>query len=140
MADPTSVEEWLALAAQHEEIARFACESRTAAQQGYFHVLMAVECTLKAYIWHRERFDHPPSQQDRPDLYSHNLRVLKDLSGITISRHDPTAPAWFVILQADRAQYYNPKPMPRRVSRAMLEAAFGLDGVVTWLASRITRR
>lgn len=139
MADPNTVDGWLALVAQHEELASAACESKIAAQQGYFHAVMAAECALKAYIWHIERFNQPPSREQRPDLFGHNLRVLKDKARISISRSDPGAPNWAVVLQADRNQYYDPKPMPRKVARAMFEANFGENGVVTWIRRQLNR-
>lgn len=133
MTDPNSVEEWLALMKQHEAAARSLCEDKMAARMGYDHAAMAVECVLKALIWHTERFNQRPDRTERPELYSHNLRVLKDVAGLKIKPTDATAPSWFVVLQWDRNQYYDPKPMPRKVSRAMLEAVFGENGVVTWI-------
>lgn len=133
LADPDSVEGWLALARQHEEVARVASESKDAAGQGYFHAVMAAECLLKGFIWRKERFNEPPSKDVRPELYGHNLRVLKDKADIVVSRHDPAAPSWAVVLQGKRDQYYDPKPMPRRIARSMLEAVFGEKGVAEWL-------
>jgi hypothetical protein len=37
------------------------------------------------------------------------------------------------VLQWDRGQGYDPSPMPRKVARSMIEAAFGDNGVVTWI-------
>jgi hypothetical protein len=132
MADPASVDEWLALVRhQHEAAAKLMCEDKNAARMGYDHAALAVECALKAYIWHIERFNQPPEPGDRPELFKHNLRVLKDKGGIIIKPTDANAPSWFVVLQWDRSQYYDPKPMPREVAKAMVEAAFGPRGVVT---------
>jgi hypothetical protein len=137
MADPDSVEQWLALVRQHEVAAKEMCENKIAARMGYDHAALAVECALKAYIWHTERFNQRPSKDERPYLYGHNLRVLKDAAGIKIKSTDRQAPSWFVVLQWDRSQYYDPKPMPRKVARSMVEAAFGEDGVVTWLRQQM---
>lgn len=139
MADPNSVDEWLAVVKQHEATAVTMCENRVAARMGYDHAALAVECALKAYIWHLERFNQRPSKDERPDLYSHNLRLLKDTAKITIKPTDATAPSWFVVLQWDRGQYYDPKPMPRSVARSMVEAAFGAKGVVTWIRQQLSR-
>lgn len=139
MADPDTVDGWLALANQHEQMARIGCESKTAAQQGYFHAVMAVECALKAYIWHRARFNERPSQQERPELYSHNIRLLKDKANILPKPTDPNGASWIVILNANRGQYYDPKPMPRKVARQVVDAAFSEVGVVTWIRRQLNR-
>ncbi|WP_143523926.1 hypothetical protein [Rhizobium rhizosphaerae] len=140
MADPVDVEGWLALVSQHEQAARKLSEDKKSARMGYFHAVMAVECALKAYIWYIERFNQPPDIKTRPDLFSHNLRLLKDKAGIKVKSTDAQAPSWLVILQADRSQYYDPAPMPRKTARAMADAAFGEKGVVTWIRTALTRR
>jgi hypothetical protein len=127
----------MALVSQHEELAKLGCESKLAASQGYFHAVMAAECALKAYIWHVERFNQAPTKEQRPELFGHNLRALKDKGGILVSRADPKAASWAVLLQSDRNQYYDPKPMPRKVARAMVEASFGEFGVVTWIRRQL---
>lgn len=137
MADPDSIEEWLALVQQHEDVARLVVEHKTAAAQAYFHAGAAVECALKAYIMHRERLNAWPSKEARPSLYTHDLRELQKAAGIQPKASDETAAAWHLVRQWDRNQGYDPKPMPRKVARAMLEAAFGRKGVVTWLRSRL---
>lgn len=133
MSDPKSPEEWLRLAAQHELAAKTMCEDRKAAGMAYGHVGFGAECALKAYIMHKERFNQWPSKDSRPDLHTHNLRDLMDIAGIPRDPKGPLAPQWAVVLQWNRAQGYDPKPTPRKVARQMVEAAFGSDGVVTWI-------
>jgi len=112
-------------------------DSKTAAAQAHYHAGLAAECALKAYIWHLERFNKWPEKDARPELWSHNLRALKDKAGILIKSTDSNAPCWHVVLQWDRNQGYDPKPMPRKVAKAMVDATFGTDGVVTWLRQNL---
>ena len=137
MTDPTSADEWLALSRQHEASAKLLCENKVAAAQGMFHAGLSVECALKAYIMRRERLNGWPSKPTRPELYTHDLRKLTAIAGINLTPSDPVAPAWHVLLQWDRNQGYDPKPMPRRVARSFVEAAFGTLGVVTWLRANL---
>jgi hypothetical protein len=133
MSDPVSVDEWLQLVRQHEEAARHLLQNKKAASQGYWHSGMAVECALKAYIMRKERLNGWPSKAARPELYTHDLIALARIAGITLDPTDPRAPAWHVSLQWNRNQGYDPKPMPRKVAWSLFEAAFGQNGVVTWL-------
>jgi hypothetical protein len=133
MADPQSTDEWLRLVRQHERVARIICDDKIAASQAHWHAGIAIECALKAYIMHVQRFNGWPSKESRPDLYTHDLRELLKISGISLRSSDPVAPAWALVLQWDRNQGYEPKPMPRKVARSFLDAAFGQNGVVTWI-------
>jgi len=137
MQNPDSVQGWLQLVRQHETAALALVDSKTAAAQAYFHVGMAVECALKAYIMRKERWNAWPSKEAREDLYTHDLRLLKQMAGIDVKQTDTTAPAWHVMLQADRQQNYNPKPMPRKVARSLFDAAFCDEGVVTWIRQKL---
>ncbi len=137
MADPQSLEQWLSLAATHEASAKLLCEHKIAAGQALFHVGSATECALKALIMKRERFNGWPSQKARKDLYTHDLRVLAEIAGIEFNPSGPIAPGWHVVLAWDRNQGYDPKPMPRKVARAWVEAAFGEKGVVTWIRTTL---
>lgn len=137
MNDPNSVDEWLALAQQHEASARVLARSGRTAAQAFWHVGLAAECALKAYIMRVERLNSWPSKASRKELYTHDLKKLMAIADIVLSPADKTAPAWHVVLQWDRAQGYDPRPTPPRVARSMIEAAFGEDGVVTWLRSQL---
>lgn len=138
MADPDSIDEWLSLCRQHEISATALSDNKTAALQGYFHAGLAVECALKAYIMWAERLNSWPSRDSRPELYTHDLRALREMAGIIVKPTEPQAPCWHVVLQWDRAQNYNPRPMPRKVAKSMCEAALGADGVVTWIRQKLT--
>jgi|ERR1700677_2135632 hypothetical protein len=131
--DPQSPSEWLSLARQYEKAARLLAEDSEVAALAYSHVGFAVECALKAYIMWRERLNNWPDRDARPDLYIHDLRKLVDLAGIELRTTDPIGPSWATVFQWNRGQGYDPKPMPRKVAGSMVEAAFGDDGVVTWI-------
>jgi hypothetical protein len=131
--DPQSPSEWLSLARQHEKAARLLAKDRAIAAQAYSHVGFATECALKAYIMWSERLNSWPEKGSRPELYTHHLRKLVDLAGIELRTTDPVGPSWATVLQWDRGQDYSPKPMPRKVAGSMIEAAFGENGVVTWI-------
>jgi hypothetical protein len=131
--DPQSPSEWLSLGRQHETTARLLAENREVAAQAYFHVGFAAECALKAYIMWSERLNIWPDRDSRPELYTHDLRKLVALARIELRTTDPIGPSWKTVLDWDRSQGYDPKPMPRKVAGAMVEAAFGEKGVVTWI-------
>lgn len=133
MADPNTPEEWLGLAEQHRITAFAVIGNKVAAGQAQFHAGLAVECALKALIMRRERLNGWPSRDARQELYTHDLRNLREIAGIVISPRDPQAPAWHLFLQWDRNQGYDPRPMPRKVAKSWIEAAFGPIGIVTWI-------
>lgn len=95
---------------------------------------MGVEFALKAVICNRERFNAWPSKAMRPDLHTHDLKALFRAAGV-----DPRAaprdvqPAIRQVLDWNRNHDYSAAPMPRKVARGMVEAAFGPNGVVGWL-------
>ena len=137
MNHPQSISDWLSLCEQHERTALAIVEDKRACAQAVLHAGFAVECALKAYIWNRERFNQWPSKEARPDLYIHDLARLRQIAGIDVKPTEPTAPYWHTMLQWNRNQGYDPKPMPRKVARAYVEAAFGSDGVATWLRLKL---
>ena len=97
------------------------------------HIGFSTEAALKAYFMRRERFNSWPTRAARPDLFTHDLRKLVAAAGIPLDPQDPIAPSWQVILQWDRNQQYDPRPMPARVASSWFDAAFGQEGVVTWI-------
>jgi len=131
--DPQSPAEWMALVEQHEKSARMLAGDRVAAGQAYFHVGVAAESATKAYIMASERLNSWPDRALRPELHTHDLRKLVKIAGIELRTKNPLGPSWKVVLDWDRNQAYDPNPMPRKVARSMIEAAFGLKGVVTWI-------
>jgi hypothetical protein len=102
-----------------------------------FHAGSGVEAALKAYIMRQERLNGWPSKASRPELYTHDLRQLARIAGIDVKNAGPRRPSWHVMFQWDRNQAYDPKPMPRRVARSFVEAAYGQDGIVTWIRTTL---
>jgi hypothetical protein len=137
MADPATPEEWLALVAQHERVALAMQNDRRAAAQAYYHAGQGVECALKAYIMRRERLNGWPSRQSRPELYTHDLVALATIARISFTPQSRLAPSWSLVRQWTRDQSYDPKPMPRKVAKSWVEAAFGQEGIVTWLRATL---
>ena len=137
MADPTSVEEWLALAKQHEIAAKRLLTARQTTTQAVFHAGVAMECAIKAKIIREQRFNAWPTKSARPDLYTHDLSKLIVFANIQLDPRSATASAWHVALQWDRNQGYD-QPMPMRVARSMLEAAFGTQGILPWIRQSLT--
>ena len=85
-----------------------------------------------------ERLNAWPSRDARPDLYTHDLRKLLAIAGIGLDASHEIAAALHLAVQWDRNQGYDPKPMPTRVIDSWIEAAFGPEGAVTWLRTRLT--
>lgn len=132
MADPQTADEWLGLVQQHEVAARTMAGSKVAAAIGYWHAGTAVEYALKAYIMRQEGLNAwPPAF--RTDVLTHDLRELMRIAGVAVPKRGPGRANWQVALQWQRNQSYEPGMMPRKVARGMVEAVFGVDGVVTWL-------
>ena len=140
MGDPQSVDDWLLLARQHEATARLAASDRVACGQAPFHCGLGLECTLKAYIMFAERLNRWPDRSERPELYSHDLRKLMAIAGLRVTDADAIAPAWHVMSQWDRNQAYAPQRTPRKVARSYVEAAFGDEGIATWIRLTFLRR
>lgn len=135
VSQPSSISDWLDVAAQHEAAADLLYRHQIVAGQAIFHTGLAIECLLKASIMARGGLRVWPSRSKRPDLWSHNLIYLLQAAGLTMLPTDPVAPAWLIVSQWDRGQGYDPKPMPLGAAREMVDAAFGRDGVAPWLRS-----
>ncbi len=133
VADPNSPDEWFQLAEHHRRTAELVSGDKIAAGQACFHAGLAVECAIKAYIMYRERLNGWPSREARQDLYVHDLRKLWEIADLRRDASAAHAPALHLFLQWDRGQGYDPKPMPRKVARSWIEAAFGPNGLVTWI-------
>lgn len=110
--------------------------SRKHCREAWFAAGSGVEFALKALICERERFNAWPSRDRRSDLHIHDLKKLLRIAGL-----DPKAapanvqPAIRQVLDWNRNHDYVAKPMPRKVARSMVEAAFGPSGMVEWLKS-----
>lgn len=135
LPEPQTYEEWWLLVEQHRHSAKLLVSDKNAANQGYFHVGLAVEAALKAYIFKNERFTQWPNRRDDPNLYTHNLWKLFERSGIIVDKQSNFAPSWNVVLQWNRLQGYDCGKMPCNVAQSFYDAAFGECGVVIWLQS-----
>ncbi len=129
----STIGEWLALADQHEAATRAIYGAPTAWGQCIFHLGLTVECLMKARIMQRGRFNTWPSRSMRRDLYTHDLRTLAAMADMPTDPLDAIAPALHIVLQWDRNQGYEHRPPRRPVVDGFMEAAFGPDGVATWL-------
>jgi hypothetical protein len=135
MSFPTadSVEEWLELAEMYRKLARQALMDTSTASAAWSQAGFALECTLKAAIMRRERLNSWPSREARRDLYTHSLRDLARILGMTVDAAHPIAPAWAVVLQWQRDDMYSSK-MTRVVVVQLYDAVFSEDeGVATWI-------
>ena len=93
----------------------------------------AAEYALKGYI-HRKQYNEWPSQAERRDLYTHDLRVLFDLTGLDRTTMPPnTRAALMTVFGWDRDHAYTLDRLARAEARAMFEAVFGPEGPVEWL-------
>jgi hypothetical protein len=133
VSEASTIAEWLTLARQHELSAQRLGINRETRQQAILHAGFSIECLLKATIMKVERFNTWPSQSARGDLYTHDLRRLVEIAGITLTPDSQSAAEWSIVLQWDRRQGYDPNTMKRRVVRSYLEAAFGPTGVAKCL-------
>ncbi len=138
MPDPQSPVEWLMLARRRERTARRMVEDKKACAEAYSAAGSAVECALKALIMHVEGLNGWPDRALRPDLYKHTLFTLAQTAGVDLSLGNPIQASWLTVLLWQRAQDYDPRPMRRAQARAMVEAAFGPNGVVKWIRSTLT--
>ena len=138
MPDPQSPDEWMVLARCKEAVARAMVEDRRNCAEAFTAAGFAVEYALKALIMRTERLNGWPSRELRPDLHQHAVRSLAQAAGVDLTVGNRIAASWLTVLQWQRSQDYDPKPMKRVQARAMVEAAFGPDGVVTWIRSTLT--
>ena len=129
----STVAQWVALAEQHEAIARAGLAVPLAWGQCVFHFGLMVECLMKARIMMTERFETWPSITVDRGLYTHDLRKLAARAAMPTSTVDPIAPSLHIVLQWDRNPRYEHRPPPRAVVDGVLDAALGPDGVATWL-------
>jgi HEPN domain-containing protein len=133
----TSVEDWCRIATRAQASARTLLSNKHTAE-AWGASGFAVECALKAAIMSRHRFNRWPSREERPDLYSHDLRHLFAEAGIDLQAliRDPPAPKLQTVLLWRRGEGYNPKAMPEKVARDIVDAALGPEGVIEWLCMR----
>jgi hypothetical protein len=137
VADPSTVEDWLSLAAQHELAASLLIDNRKAAAQGWWHCGMAAEASIKAYILWSKRPTDWQAYAAKNGLRTHDLGKLLSHAGIGLSAGDPMAPSWHMMISWDHRQRYDPQRMPRIVAKNTYEATFGPSVAVTWIRSRL---
>lgn len=135
-SQPQTDDDWWALVEQHKRSAELLISEEITANQGYYHVGSAVEAALKAYICKQIFFNHWPVRAVAPQLYTHNLFKLFQISGIEVDEHSEFAPSWATVLHWQRLQGYDHKIMGRTSAQSIYEAAFGIYGVVEWLRTK----
>ena len=98
----------------------------------------AVEYALKAAVMAHQRFNRFPGKDQRPDLYTHDLKHLAREAGIDFRGlvRDPVAAHFQTVLLWKRSEAYNPTTMPMRIAEDMVASACGPSGVLQWLATR----
>lgn len=136
MSNPNSVQEWLDLALLHQEQAKTLARGNGSARAGVLsHVGHAVEAALKAAIMDKERLNSWPM---RKKYWKHDPVKLAPMAGYAIDSNHAVAEGWAVVIAWDRQQDYSPKATPVAVARGYLDAAFGPNGVVTWIRAQLT--
>lgn len=125
----------MSLARRKEAAARALLDDRKQGATVWECAGFGVEFALKAIIAKKERFNEWPTAAAFPDLYTHNLRKLMVVAGVTLPANSVVAPHFATVLHWDRQHSYSANRVPRRVAKQMFEAAFGPDGVVAWISS-----
>lgn len=121
--------------ANKRAVAEAMVESRGHCREAWLAAGFAAEFALKAMIMRQEGFNAWPSAAHRPDLHVHTLRSLCEKAGIDLKAlKGATRVAFRVALDWNRAHDYSVKPMSRQSARAMVEAIFGPEGVIQWIA------
>ena len=138
MPDAATIGDWTALGDQCEFVARLIEPALGVSNITIQNAGFCVECLLKAHVMRQERLRVWPSRKQRPALYSHDLRLLVVLAGIMLDADDELAPSWHIVLQWDRNQGYDPDPVSEMVLSSFTTAAFGREGVATWLRQKLT--
>ena len=131
---PLSAEDWLARVEDKRAVALALQHDRHHCREAWLAAGSAVEFALKARIMRRERWNGWPSRDSRPDLHTHDLRILMRAAGIARTEIPAHLRAkWAVVLSWDHLNEYVAGRMPRKVARDMVQAAFGPAGVIEWL-------
>lgn len=137
-ADPSpsdlTVEAWWSRVESKRAVAVAMVDDRAHCREAWQATGHAVEFALKAVIMKRERLNRWPDKEDRPELYTHDLRTLLGIAALdyrTLPR--PLRASLKTVLDWDRSHDYRSGRMERRVARSMYEAAFGRDGAIPWL-------
>lgn len=101
------------------------------------NVGMSVEFALKAAIMRKERMNRWPlkSEPGGAAYHTHNLNALRAKLGWKIGKNDPVAPLWQVVIIWNRSRDYTyGGTTPLATAKGYLEAAYGPNGVMEWIA------
>jgi HEPN domain-containing protein len=108
----------------------------------YYLCGCAVECALKGLIMKRNRWNQWPSRDVEPKIYTHSLKRLLKLAGLSpemqneIDHHTDLSGNWLVVKDWEPKARYGQGGMPPPVLRHMLRAVgHRNDGVLPWLLS-----
>lgn len=134
---PENVDGWCRVATRYQGAARTLLAMKHPAE-AWNSSGFAVECALKAAVMVHQRFNRFPSRDLRPDLYTHDLKILAREAGIDFRElvRDPIAAHFQTVLLWSRSEGYNPTTMPMRVAEDMVSSVCGPSGVIQWLATR----
>jgi len=131
-----SVEEWWRQVENKRRAAATLRDKRRLCRECYHLCGVAVEFALKAAIMKSGRFNRWPSREARPDLHTHNLRILFGMLGVSHNGLPPELRTNLrTVLNWSRAAEYAEGKMPRKEVIQFYNAAFGPNGVVEWLKS-----
>lgn len=132
-----TINHWVNLAREKEAVARAFRDDKRNCRQAWEATGYAIEYLLKAVVMRKHCLNAWPMDPKSP-FRSHNLRQLikdADLSPITAPQALKANIA--TVLTWRREQAYTRGRLPRAMSRSMVDAAFGQNGVAQWLRSKI---
>lgn len=126
-------DEWWRRSNEKRVSAELLLSGRKSARDCYHLVGTSIEFALKATIA-RKRFNSWPTRAERPDLYTHDLRLLFSALGVDHTSLPPGLRAKLrTVLSWSRDKEYVGSKMPRKEAVQIFEAAFNEDGVIAWL-------
>ena len=131
-----TVDFWGRRVEEKRAAAKAMLDNRRAFMEAWHRSGEAAEYALKGYI-HRRNFNGDwPTRAQRPDLHTHDLRTLFDLTGLDRTAMPPnTRAALMTVFGWDRDHAYTLDRLARSEARAMYEAVFGPEGLLEWLRS-----
>jgi hypothetical protein len=123
-----TVDDWLRLARTRRSAARQILRGNQAlATIAWEQTGFAAEALIKAAIMCAHQQAIWWTKAERKDVWSHDLRALSKLIGVTeeaLPPTDPYAPAWKVVFDWRREHGYNISSMPDAVAKGLDEAVF----------------
>jgi hypothetical protein len=131
-----SVGDWEDLCRSRREDARALLQLRRSSG-AWLNAGFAVESCIKAAIMKKEGMNRWPDKDERPELWTHDLRaLLKRLGMLDVDPKTPVAPALKTVLDWQRDHGYSTTTFPLKAAKQLCEAAFDSNGVIEWIASR----